>query len=130
MQRLDEIKTRRGNQAMIASGVKWVEQGEKATKYFLNRGKQLSALKTIAKINDNGHMIVGDSAILQHCADYYRNTFTAVDVNRPKMYHFLEDHNIPKLTNPERERCDDVITSNEYKVALSTMNKNKAPGVT
>ena len=81
-QRLDEIKTKRGAQAIIASGVKWTEQGEKATRYFLNRGKQLSALKTITEINDCGHRIVGDCAILQNCTKYYSNVFSAAGVSK------------------------------------------------
>ena len=129
-QRLDGIKTKRGVQAIIASGVKWLEQGERATSYFLSRGKQLSALKTITKINDNGHLIVGDCAILQHCANHYSKVFTAMGVNKSKMCRFLENYNIPKLNEVERQQCDGLIASSECRFALSTMHKNKAPGVT
>ena len=50
--RLDAIKTKRGVQAIIASGAKWTEEGEKATRYFLNKGKPLSALTTIVYNDD------------------------------------------------------------------------------
>ena len=50
--RLDAIKTKRGVQTIIASGAKWTVEGEKATRYFLNKGKPLSALKTIVYNED------------------------------------------------------------------------------
>ena len=88
-QRLDAIKTKRAVQATIASGAKWTEQGEKATRYFLNRGKQLSAQKTIKEINDNGQKIVGDSAILQKCMNHYSQVFSVVGVDNEKMRRFF-----------------------------------------
>lgn len=88
-QRLDAIKTKRAVQATIASGAKWTEQGEKATRYFLNRGKQLSAQKTIKEINDNGHKIVGDSAILQKCMNHYSQVFSVVGVDNEKTETFF-----------------------------------------
>ena len=128
--RLDAIKTRRGIHAIMASGVKWVEEGEKVTRYFLNRGKQLSAMKTITKINDDSNVIVEDKAILQYCSDYYRKTFSAAGVNKEKMRQFLSHDKIPKLARAERNQCEGAITNDECKLALSAMNKNKAPGVT
>ena len=57
-QKLDDIKSKRAKQAIILSGAKWVEEGEKATKYFLSRGKQLSAKKSINKIQSDGQVII------------------------------------------------------------------------
>ena len=129
-QRLDAIKTKRGVQAIISSGVKWTEQGEKATKYFLSRGKQLSAQKTITEIKENDDRIVGDRAILQHCAAHYSNVFTAAGANKEKMSCFLNNSNIPKLSDFERQQCEGAINGDECKFALSLMEKRKAPGVT
>ena len=129
-QRLDAIKTKRGVQATISSGVKWTEQGEKATKYFLSRGKQLSAQKTITEIKENENRIFGDRAILQHCANHYSKIFTAAGANKEKMSYFFSNSNIPKLSDFERQQCEGSINGDECKFALSLMEKRKAPGVT
>lgn len=47
-----------------------------------------------------------------------------------KLRRFLGHADIPKLTSLEREQCDGPIGNAECKRVLSTMNKNKAPGVT
>ena len=129
-ERLDEIQTKRGKQAIIASGVRWIEQGERPTRYFLNRGKQLASQKTITEINDNGHMITGDQPILRYCADHYSKIFSAEGVNEEKMLRFLNSNDIPKLSAVEKQICEGLIENSECKFALSMMNKNKAPGIT
>ena len=62
--------------------------------------------------------------------NHYSQVFSAVGVDNEKMRRFLSHADIPKLTSLEREQCDGPIENAECKRALSTMNKNKAPGVT
>ena len=130
-ERLDDIKTRRGQQAIIASGASWLEHGEKVTSnYFLSRGRQLSAQKTITEINNNGEIITGDKAILQHCVSHFRDVYSSKGVDTPTMLRFLNNDVIPQLSDHERDKCEGPITDGECRFAISHMNKNKAPGVT
>ena len=128
-QKLDELKTRRAKSAIIASGAQWVEEGEKATAYFLNRGKQLSAQKIITVIKEDDHVIKDNDAILEYCAKYYEQVFTSEGVDKSKMIQFLSCQEIPKLSVEEREQCEGPIGREECRAALAKMNKNKAPGV-
>ena len=128
-QQLDDIMTRRAKRAIIASGAKWVEEGEKVTAYFLSRGKQLSAQRTINEINENGQILRDNDIILEYCAKYYEHIFRSIGVDRATAEQFLSSNEIPKLTKEESEQCEGIIDSAECKAALLKMNKNKAPGV-
>ena len=127
-QQLD-IMTRRAKRAIVASGAKWVEEGEKVTAYFLSRGKQLSAQKTINEIKENGQIIRDNGRVLEYCAKYYEHIFRSTGVDRATAEQFLSSNEIPKLTKEESEHCEGIIDSTECKAALPKMNKNKAPGV-
>ena len=127
--KLDEIMSERAKRAILASGARWVEEGEKATAYFLSRGKQLSAQKLITQIDENGKMITDNDEILECCAEYYERNFRSTGIDRTVMEQFLSCQAIPKLSREEKEKCEGPISDEECKAALSRMNKNKAPGV-
>ena len=128
-QKLDEIKTKRAKRAIIASGARWVEDGEKSTAYFFNRAKQLSAQKSITELRENGLEIKDDKEILEYCAKHYEKVFTPEGVDSTLMNQFLSCEEIPKLTNEEKEQCEGPISREECTAALAKMNRNKAPGV-
>ena len=128
-QSLDEITTKRAKRAILASGARWVEEGEKTTAYFLSRGKQLSAQKTISEIKVNDRVIRDDMGILEYCAKHYENIFSSSNVDRTVMAQFLSCEDIPRLSEEESAQCEGNIGIDECKAALLKMNKNKAPGV-
>ncbi|MEM9400774.1 MAG: hypothetical protein AAF984_11250 [Verrucomicrobiota bacterium] len=128
-QRLEAIRTSKGHHAIIASGSNWLEMGEKVTRYFLGRSKQLSAQKTITEINNNGEIITDNDQILSHCANHYSELYSSKGINHDKMIEFLQGVNIPKLSDEERAQCEGPMSNDECKLALSKMNKNKAPGL-
>ena len=128
--KLEEITSRRAKRAILASGARWVEEGEKATAYFLNRGKQMSAQKMITQVMENGKKITDNKEILEYCAKYYENIFRSSGIDRPTMERFMSSEGVPKLSNEERQKCEGPISNEECKEALSKMNRNRAPGVT
>ena len=128
-QKLDEISSERAKRAILASGARWVEEGEKVTAYFLSRGKQLSAQKTITQIRENGKIITDNDGILECCARYYEQNFRSIGTDRTVMEQLLSCKGVPKLSNEEKEKCEGPISDEECRLALSKMNKNKAPGV-
>ena len=118
-EKLEEITSRRAKRAILASGARWLEEGEKATAYFLNRGKQRSAQKMITQINENGKIITENKEILEHCAKYYENIFRSSGIDRQTMERFMSSEEVPKLSNEEREKCEGPISNEECKEALS-----------
>lgn len=127
--KLDEIKCRRAKRAILQSGAKWVEEGEKATKYFLSRGKQLSAQKAITVLDHNGQLISDDKGILEHCASHFAEVFRSRGIDKTLADRFLGNVNIPSLSENEQRLCEGNITGEECKRALDSMNNRKAPGI-
>ena len=70
-EKLNEIKLRKAKAAMLFSKTKWMEEGERATKYLLNRCKQLSAKKTISELTDGDKTITNSKEILEACAKHF-----------------------------------------------------------
>ena len=57
---LNEIYSTRGKEAMFRSKAKWVEQGEKPTKYFFNLEKRNYEKKIITQLKISDGKIISD----------------------------------------------------------------------
>ena len=67
--KMDKVKG-----AIFRSKVKWIEEGEKNTKYFINLEKQNYNIKYIKTlIDNNGTSITDATAIMNEQKDYYKN---------------------------------------------------------
>ena len=55
---MNSLYESKGKEAIFRSKVKWIEQGEKPTKYFFNLEKKNYVMKTLLQIKlDNGEII-------------------------------------------------------------------------
>ena len=76
---LNEIYSTKGKEAMFRSKVKWVEQGEKPTKYFFNlekRNYEKKKIITQLKISD-GEIISDIKQINKEIEEYYKSFLTS-----------------------------------------------------
>ena len=129
--RLEEIKLKRGQLAILSSGARWIEHGEKPSKYFLNLSKKRAAQKSIIALKtSDGNVIEESKAILEYCAEYFEDLYKTRNVERDKMSAFYLHDNDLKLTDQEKAVCDGPITKDECLTALKGMAKDKAPGIT
>ena len=132
--RVDQIENERGQRAMLYSGARWMEQGEKPTKYFFNLcaarnvKKQINALQS-----ESGMIITGNKDILEYCRRHfeklYSSSFTVDENERLSCDGFLGAVINPRLDEADRELCDAPLTSEECKKALDGMMNNKAPSI-
>ena len=129
--RLEEVKSRKGEFAMLASGAKWMEQGEKPSKYFLNLCNKRRRQKAITCVKaPDGSIYYERKDVLAHCAEYYREMFREREIETENMELFSLVKNDPRLTEEEKMKCDFAITIEECIMALKGMARNKAPGIT
>ena len=126
---LESIKYERAKSAILATGAVWLEQGEKPTKYFLNRAKQVASEKNITALKDGDNVVCGNKAILQFCNNYFRDVYRSREISQPIARKFLDNSDIPKLSEEDQKLCEGVITAEECRLALSKMSLNKSPGV-
>ena len=116
---------------IIRSRTRWWEHGEKSTKYFLNLEKRNHVKKHVRKLKTSGSTITDPFSILSEQKRFYQELYTSQikkAENTRATEHFLNNLNIPSLTEQQRLSCEGKITSSECAKALETFQLNKAPG--
>ena len=110
------------------SKLKWMVEGEKNTKYFLNLEKRNYNNKTISRLQkENGTIIIEKDNILNYQHDYYKALYTC-----PTNFMDVDDSTKPtnynNLNIDEKETCDKDITLLELENAVKVMKNDKSPG--
>ena len=127
----DSIYEQIAKGAIIRSKATWYEKGEKSNKYFLNLETYKKAKSSVRKVfNDEGVLITDPKKILQEIQNFYSNLCKR-DPLRPSedmLNSFLNNSEIPKLTNNEARICEGKLTVDECYRSLQLFENNKSPG--
>ena len=114
------------------SKAKWVEEGEKNTKYFLNLEKRNFNNKYICKlITKNNEEVTSLKDIINEEMQFYQDLYTSKskdEGNISEGQNFFKQNRIPQLPNLEKIMCDEVLTLEEITKALKLLPNNKSPG--
>jgi len=120
--------------AQTRARIKWIEEGEKNTKYFLSLEKSRAQKRIITQLKtDNGDVITGQERIMKGRIRHFSslcNQATESDNENIKevVEDFLDGADFPKLDEDESRACDGSITVSEAGAALRTMKNGSAPG--
>ena len=130
---LEIIYGYRAKGAMMRSKARWVEEGEKNSKYFLNLEKRNYTKKCICKLkNCKGDVITASNEILEEEADFYAKLYTSCNnINCNEDFYDklnITDNDIPKVSYEEANSCEGIITLNECANAVQSMANSKSPG--
>ena len=114
------------------SKAKWVEEGEKNTKYFLNLEKRNFNNKYIRKlISKDNQEITSLKDIINEEVRFYQDLYTSKindkNVQNEEQY-FLEKNKLPGLSDIDKIMCDEPLTMEEITKALKLLPNNKSPG--
>ena len=124
-----KIIEQRTKGAIIRSKVRWYNESEKNTKYFLGLEKRHFKQGTISQLKkDDGNFITSDKDILNECKSFYKNLYTSKikECHRPGA--FFHEENETKLNHEEQMLCEGPLTTNECTEALKDMGSDKTPG--
>lgn len=123
-----ELKAARG--AQIRSRIKWIENGEKNTKYFLNLEKKRCSSNLISSLRIANNTTSNPGSILQEIKSFYEKLYKKEDP-KPKniTQDFLGNESHPNISDFDREKCDEDFTMDELTEALKTLNKHSSPGL-
>ena len=107
-QELSNIRETKLKGSFIRSRAKWIDEGEKPTKYFCNLEKQHSSSKTIPYIiNNDGRSICDQKEMLTEAAKYYKTLYTETVKNETNsnsdIFDELEQIQNVKLSNDESQ---------------------------
>ena len=118
------------NSAQIRSRVKFIEQGEKNTKYFLGLEKARANTKIMDRlIKDDGQIITNQNEILQEQARFYSEVYKKKsEFDSNKANDFTRNMNIPTITEESKNLLDSDFTLNELSKSLKSMSNESAPG--
>ena len=131
--KLEKIYKYEAKGAGIRARVRWMEEGEKSTKYFLGLEKSNAKKKEITQLkceNDN-KVIDSNENILNEIVNYYSKLYKGETHNKDTindMSDYVTSKKINRLSNESKQLCEGLITHDECKRAIFAMQKNKAPG--
>ena len=123
----------KSNGIKLRSKAKWIEDGEKNTKYFLNLEKRNYNSKYIKKlINSQGEELTDVKSIINEQSEFYQKLYSTHlnDNSKTKEIsnEFLDSEHIPKLNNADQELCDQELSIHDCGKALKDLANNKSPG--
>ena len=131
---LKEIYELKGKEAMFRSKARWIEQGEKPTKYFFNLEKKNYDRRIIKELkNENGEITTNFKDINGKIEDHFSKILTSKiaeneNVQGLNFNRFVEGIEIPKLTYEEGHEMEHDLSMDEIKNAVKRFQKNKTPG--
>ena len=117
--------------AQIRARAKWIEQGEKNTKFFLNLEKIRARQNTITRLRQtSSQLITNQGQILEEQVKYYQDLYSQVTNEKTELLvnDFVANENFPCLENEEADYCESEITLKEATYALASMKNGSAPG--
>ena len=109
---LQSLYERKGKEVLFRSKCRWIEKGERPTKYFFNLEKRNYNKKTISELElDNGELLTEEKLILQEIESYYKDLYTSkVSATLSDFDQFSQNLEIPHLSNDERDRLEGPLT--------------------
>ena len=128
---IQSIYEEKGHAAIFRSKCRWVEKGERPTKYFFNLEKQNYSKKTITELgdDDNDETIKEEAIILETIEKFYEDLYSSkTTVSQEAFEEFIKDTEIPKLNNEDQNQMEGPLTLEECKKMLETFKDNKSPG--
>ena len=120
----------RGRQ--IRSGIKWMEEGEKSTKFFLGLEKARALNNTIFELNIEGRNVVGETEILNEIGSFYKSLYTEEARNTnsdlKNFNKYIDSLVIPTISEDSFKMCEDDISMDEMAEAVLKMKNGSTPG--
>ena len=128
---IEKIQEEKTKGAMIRCKVRWYEEGEKSTKYFLNLEKRNYSKKVISRLKDkHNHTLSQPKEINNEIFDFYKKLYssrTRLNDNLHESEEILSTIE-KKLTNEESNQLEGAISEAEMVEALKTTPNGKSPG--
>ena len=114
--------------ARVRFRVKWAEEGETSSRFFLRLEKKRGAESWISAMRvSNGVVVTDVEGICESWASFYQDLFTACPVDLGVQSDLLDCLTL-SLSVDDAASCDGPISPNEAHAALLGMAKGTSPG--
>ena len=110
---LQSIYDKKGMAAIFRSKCRWIEMGERPTKYFFNLEKRNYIKKTITELRmEDEAVIKKETQILDAIENYFSNLYLSTDSTTQEDYdEYIQDLSLPRLSDEERDNMEGVLTA-------------------
>lgn len=127
---LHEMVKEQNSGAQIRSRAKWIEEGEKSTKYFFNLERQNISNNTIKRLKkDDGSYTQSATEILDEQYTFYKTLYQKDDISEQDMHDYLQSSNDHQsLNDKDKQLLEGKVMVQECKYAINQMKTNKSPG--
>ena len=114
---------------MFRSKCRWVEKGERTTKYFFNLERRNYNKKTISELRMENEMIIkNETQVLDAIEKCFKDLYTSASSATQEEYDsFIRELCLPKLSDDERDELEGILTYDECKQVLETFQNDKPP---
>ena len=127
---LESLRKEKMEGIKMRSKIKWMEYGEKPSKYFLNLEKKNAVNKRICKlITTENKEIISHDDITSEIVSFYSKLYEKNPVVDVDLNTILNDVGINKLTNSLSQKLEGELSIDEVHQALKNMKNNKSPGL-
>ena len=112
----------------IRSRVKWAEEGESPSGFFLGLENERHEKGSVSSVFDSeGQEVFSLPDMIQAHERFYSSLFSEEPIDPVAQSHLFE-HVTRRLSEAERESCEGLLSLNEASEALRLSNRNKTPG--
>ena len=125
----------KGRETMFRSKSRWIEQGEKPTKYFFNLEKKKYEKKLIKELKTENptEPLTNIKDINNKIEEHFTQLLSSQKeedetLNEANFDSFVEELEIPKLTKEEQDLMEHDLSIEEIKNAIKCFQKGKTPG--
>ena len=129
-QELDEHYLADAKGAQIRSRVKYIEEGERSTKFFLGLEKKRQKCNQITSLKIEENVYNSDEDLLKIAANFYDELYKSKKVSDHSIDEYLSNLNIENtLSQRESKSLDGRISYKECDKIVSKLKQNKSPGL-
>ena len=126
---LIDIRQKKLEGVKVRSRARWVEDGEKVSKYFCNLENRNYISKMMPNlVKEDGTLTLDQKEIIKETKNFYENLYTRKEVDEVDLEDILNFDDIKKLSENQKNNLEGKITLNEAFQALKNMANNKSPG--
>lgn len=127
---LDKMYEDKARGAFIRSRRKWLEQGEKCTKYFFNLEKRNYEVSSLSKLKINDQICEDKKLISQYVANFYQKLYAVDNESGDNIDLFIKgiEKEIKGINEGFKVICDRKVDLVEVQKCIASLKDNKSPG--
>ncbi len=127
---LNKYYKEKDNRYILRSKIKFVNEGERSSKFFFNLEKSRQSSNVIRHLKDSdGNIKSTDGEILEIAGEFYQKLYSSKNITNEKISEYLDNIDLDKkLTNAEKMMCDEKITIKEVENVIKNLKPGKSPG--